>query len=108
MSPRFDNDSRITRGMASFTLENHYERTSGALSFFYNWGRHKINDGYLAGEEPQKSHFNSKDRMMGVSWYQSAVLFSGNRLTAGFDYQHFGGESWNRVLGYRSSAARSG
>lgn len=96
--PRFDNDSRITRGMASLALENHYERTSGALSFFYNWGRHKINDGYLAGEEPQKSHFNSKDRMLGVSWYQSAVLFSGNRLTAGFDYQHFGGESWNRVL----------
>ncbi|WP_374049362.1 TonB-dependent receptor [uncultured Bacteroides sp.] len=93
-----DNDSRITRGMTSFALENHYENTSGALSFFYNWGRHKINDGYSAGNEPRTSHFNSKDKMLGVSWYQSASFFTGNRITAGFDYQHFGGESWNKVL----------
>ena len=97
-APYIDNDSRITRGMASAALENHYRRTSGALSFFYNWGRHKINDGYHPGEEPQTAHFNSKDRMMGISWYQSATLFEGNRITAGFDYQHFGGESWYRVL----------
>ena len=94
-APLTDNDSRITRGMASAMLENHYERTSGALSFFYNWGRHKINDGYGPGEEPQESLFNSKDLMMGVSWYQSAELYEGNRLTVGIDYQHFGGESWN-------------
>ena len=97
-APYIDNDSRITRGMASAALENHYRRTSGALSFFYNWGRHKINDGYHPGEEPQTAHFNSKDRMMGISWYQSASLFEGNRITAGFDYQHFGGESWYRAL----------
>ena len=36
--------------------------------------------------------------MLGVSWYQSATFFTGNRLTVGFDYQHFGGESWNKVL----------
>lgn len=96
--PLIDNDSRITRGMTSFALENHYDRFSGALSFFYNWGRHKIDDGYHPGEEPQASHFNSKDRMLGVSLYQSVTLFTGNRLTVGFDYQHFGGESWNRVL----------
>lgn len=97
-SPLLDNDSRITRGMTSFALENQYDLTSGALSFFYNWGRHKINDGYSAGQEPQKAHFNSEDRMMGISWYQSATLFTGNRLTTGFDYQHFGGESWNRAV----------
>lgn len=97
-APYIDNDSRITRGMTSAALENHYERTSGALSFFYNWGRHKINDGYHPGEDPQTSHFNSKDRMMGISWYQSVTLFEGNRITAGFDYQHFGGESWYKVL----------
>ena len=94
----YDNDSRITRGMASTMIENHYERTSGALSFFYNWGGHKINDGYHAGEEPQTSLFHSKDLMMGVSWYQSAELYEGNRLTVGFDYQHFGGESWNEDI----------
>ena len=36
--------------------------------------------------------------MLGVSWYQSAQLFADNRLTVGFDYFHFGGESWNRFL----------
>ena len=97
-NPYIDNDSRVTRGMTSFALENHYEKSSGALSFFYNWGRHKINDGYHPGGTPQESHFNAKDRMLGVSWYQSATLFTGNRLTMGFDYQHFGGESWNRVV----------
>ena len=97
-NPYIDNDSRITRGMASFALENHYEKSSGALSFFYNWGRHKINDGYHPGGTPQASHFNSKDRMLGVSWYQSATLFAGNRLTVGFDYQHFGGKSWNKMV----------
>ena len=97
-APLIDNDSRITRGMASAMLENHYDRTSGALSFFYNWGRHKINDGYEPGEEPQESLFHSKDLMMGVSWYQSAELYRGNRLTVGVDYQHFGGESWNEAV----------
>lgn len=96
--PLLDNNSRITRGMASFALQNNYKYSSGALGFFYNWGRHKINDGYEMGKEPQTSLFNSKDLMMGGSWYQSAILFKGNRLTLGFDYQHFGGESWNKVI----------
>lgn len=93
--PIFDNDSRITRGMTSFSLENNYEHTSGAFKFFYNWGRHNINDGYYAGAAPKDFFFNSKDRMLGITWYQSVSLFSGNRLTGGFDYQHFGGEAWN-------------
>lgn len=97
-APIFDNDSRITRGMASFSLENKYERTSGAFKFFYNWGRHKINDGYKTGEEPLDNRFNSKDRMLGISWYQSASLFAGNRITAGIDYMAFGGEAWNRFV----------
>lgn len=97
-APRYDNDSRITRGMTSFSLDNNYEQTSGALKFYYNWGRHKINDGYLAGAQPLDERFNSKDRMMGISWYQSASLFTGNRLTVGVDYQRFGGEAWNRFV----------
>ena len=66
------------------------------MKFFYNWGRHRINDGYGAGEEPRDYRFNSKDRMLGVSWYQSAGLWRGSRLTAGIDWQRFGGRAWNR------------
>ena len=44
--PILDNRQRITRGMTSFTLRNDYGKTSGTLSFFYNWGRHRITDGH--------------------------------------------------------------
>ena len=98
--PLEDADQRITRGMTSFALENRYEKTSGTLSFFYNWGRHKINDGYKAhaGETPLDYRFNSTDQMLGISWYQSAQLFEGNRTTIGLDWFHFGGQAWNQFL----------
>ena len=85
-----DADQSITRGMTSVAVENRYERTSGAVSFFYNWGDHWINDGYTANPDdknnPKPYRFDSHDDMMGISWYQSATLFTGNRLTVGFDY----------------------
>lgn len=97
-APLFDNLSHITRGVASASLSNRYEKSSGSLSFFYNWGRHRINDGYSAGEQPLDYRFRSRDRMAGVSWYQNFALFRGNRTTLGFDYRHFGGKAWNRYL----------
>ena len=96
--PYIDNDQRITRGMASMALENSYDRTSGALSFFVNWGDHYINDGYQSGKEPLDYRFNSNDQMLGISWYQSAQFFRGNRITVGFDYFHFGGKAWNQYF----------
>lgn len=99
-NPLLDADQHITRGMTSYALENRYERTSGALSFFYNWGRHKINDGYnpAEGKGPLAYRFNSRDNMMGLSWYQSVQLFRGNRFTAGVDWYRFGGEAWNKFV----------
>ena len=105
-NPLLDNDQRITRGMTSFALANDYAKTSGTLSFFYNWGKHWINDGYHPNAEPLDYRFHSRDKMLGVSWYQSVQLFEGNRLTAGFDYFHFGGEAWNKTLaGERNTQA---
>lgn len=97
-SPVFDNDSRITRGVTSFSLENNYNHTSGALKLYYNWGRHKINDGYSREEEPLNYRFHSTDKMLGLTWYQSVTLFTGNRITVGADYQYIGGEAWNKFL----------
>lgn len=97
-APILNNDTHVTRGMTSVALENEYERTSGALSFFYNWGRHKIDDGYSPGQEPLDYRFHSCDDMLGISWYQSARLFEGNRVTLGFDWFRFGGRAWNRSL----------
>lgn len=99
-APLLDGDQRITRGMTSFAVENRYEKTSGAVSFFYNWGNHWINDGYTPsdGETPQDSRFLSHDNMMGVSFYQSAQFFKGNRITVGFDWFRYGGRAWNEYV----------
>lgn len=104
-APLLDGDQRITRGMTSFALENHYGRTSGAISYFYNWGNHHINDGYTpsAGESPKDDRFLSHDDMTGLSLYQSARFFPGNRVTVGFDWFRYGGHAWNEyVSGERS------
>ena len=93
--PKLENDQWITRGEVSVGIENRYERTSGALSLYDNFGRHKINDGYNAkGGKPQTDLFRSKDAVAGVSWYQSAQLFQGNNLTVGIDYQHIYGRAY--------------
>lgn len=99
-APLLDGDQRITRGMTSFALENHYEKTSGGLSFFYNWGDHWINDGYTPsdGEGPQDDRFLSHDQMLGISLYQSTQFFTGNRITLGFDWFRYGGRAWNEYV----------
>lgn len=99
-APLLDGDQHITRGMTSFAVENRYEKTSGAVSFFYNWGNHWINDGYTpsAGEGPQDDRFNSRDNMMGVSLYQSTQFFKGNRITLGFDWFRYGGHAWSEYV----------
>ena len=99
-APLVDGDQRITRGMTVLAVENHYEKTSGAVSFFYNWGHHWVNDGYTpsAGEGPKDERFLSNDNMMGVSLYQSTRLFKGNRTTLGFDWFRYGGHAWNEYV----------
>lgn len=96
-APMLEGDQWITRGAAQAAIENRYDKTSGSLSFFINWGHHKINDGYTpsTGGTPQKAYYLSDDAMMGFSWYQSVQLFPGNRLTGGIDFQHIKGHAWN-------------
>ena len=94
-SPINDNDADITRGMTSLVIENEYHRTSGAVKFFYNFGSHKINDGYADGAQPKPYRFRSNDHMLGFTATQSYVFFSGNTTTAGFDFKRFGGKAWN-------------
>lgn len=107
-APLLDGDQRITRGMTSFAVENEYEKTSGALSLFYNWGDHWINDGYTpsADEDPKDNRFNSFDDMMGISLYQSARFFKGNRITVGFDWFRYGGEAWNEYISGEQAGTR--
>lgn len=93
-----DNDADILRGVASAVLENEYSRTSGAVKFFYNFGSHEINDGISIASSalPPDYRFRSDDQMFGFSAYQSYSFFEGNKTTAGFDFQRFGGKAWNK------------
>jgi len=93
-SPLYDADQWITRGVVSAAVENHYGRTSGAVSVYSNFGRHKIDDGTADPTKPTARYFRSKDALTGVSWYQSAQLFEGNRLTVGADYMHIYGNAY--------------
>mgnify|MGYP003304477196 FL=1 len=103
-APIIDNDSRITRYSTSFSIRNHNDKTQGALSLFYNWGIHNINDGYSEGNTPPDYRFHSKDRMAGASWDQNFSPFISNRTTVGVDYQFTGGKAENRYLDGREDA----
>ena len=93
--PKLENDQWITRGATSLALLNHFARTSGALTVYDNFGRHKINDGYNAdGGTPQTDYFRSRDAVAGVSWYQTARFAESTRLTVGLDYQHIYGRAF--------------
>ncbi len=97
-NPMLDNDMRITRGMATLSLTDEYDHTSGALRLFYNWGHHKINDGYHPGGKPRTAYYMHDDRLLGLSLYQSCRLFAGNRTAVGVDFRHYGGHAWNHAM----------
>ncbi|MDE5551179.1 MAG: TonB-dependent receptor, partial [Bacteroidaceae bacterium] len=94
-APIIDNDMKITRGLASVSITNSYDRTNGTLRAYLDWGHHNIDDGYNAGGNPRPTLYKHNDYIGGLTWYQSANLFAGNRTTMGVDWQHFGGSAWN-------------
>ena len=97
-APLIDADQEITRGTSALFIENNYARTQGAVSLFYSWGDHWINDGYAPGTTPKLFRFISYDEMLGASAWQSASLFDGNRITLGFDYYRYGGKADNHFV----------
>ena len=101
-APLLEADQWITRGIASLSLENHYAHSSGRLTAYDNFGRHKINDGYaMNGGTPQANLFQSKDFLAGASWYQNFSFWEGGNVTLGADYQRIYGHAWytNRETG---------
>jgi outer membrane cobalamin receptor len=76
----------IERGFASAALENSYQKSKGALKFYYNWGNHSLWDG-----------FESTDKNYGIMLYQALTLFKGNTLTVGYDFANYGGFGENTI-----------
>ena len=93
-TPMYSANQWITRGVVSAALRNDYGKTNGELSIYNSFGRHKIDDGTQDPSKPTKRYFRSKDALTGISWFQSAQLFTGNRVTAGIDYQHIYGQAY--------------
>lgn len=97
-APLVDADQEITRGTSALGVENKHQRTEGGVSLFYSWGDHWINDGHTNETEPKQFRFISYDAMLGASAWQSANLFTGNRLTVGMDYYRYAGKAHNRFV----------
>ena len=93
--PIIANNMNILRGSTSLSLENNYNKSSGAFKFFYNWGDHLIDDGYRLGAPRPNYFFNSKDHNIGAMLFQTFGLFKGNTFTVGADYKNWGGVAWN-------------
>ena len=87
-------DQWITRGVVNACIENSYERTSGGLSIYSNFGQHRIDDGTADLTAPTQRYFRSNDALTGLNAYQSVQLLTGNRTTFGIDYQHIYGRAY--------------
>ncbi|MDR0796945.1 MAG: TonB-dependent receptor [Tannerella sp.] len=92
--PLLDGTTDALRGMSGLSFENNYGKTRGAVNFYYNWGDHKINDGYFEGGTPRPFLFKSTDYMGGVNIFQAVNLFKGNTMTGGFDVKLYGGNAY--------------
>ncbi len=101
--PLIDMWTRVTRGTAAVYVNDTYDRTSGQLQFYTNWGRHDVNDGYSAhgtatnGGVPRDYLFHSKDVNMGINAYQNVKPWVDNITSVGVDFQHWGGRTWNTM-----------
>lgn len=85
----------IFRGTGGLYVKNMYDKYDGGIQGYINWGRNKVDDGNAPGETPRDYLFNSTDYNMGFTAYESFYLWSANTLSAGIDFQHWGGHVWN-------------
>lgn len=83
------------RGAASIYAHNDYSWMQGGFQAYYNWGNHKVDDGYGPGEAPTDYLFHSNDCNIGFTLYETFHPWQGNDLSLGLDYVHWGGHAWN-------------
>jgi iron complex outermembrane receptor protein len=86
LGAKVGNSLDIMRGYWSLDLQNEFEKTSGALKLFYNFGEHNISDG-----------FHSFDKNYGINIHESYKAFSGNSISIGADYVKYGGKAENKL-----------
>lgn len=85
----------IFRGTGGIYVKNQYRKADGGVQAYINWGRHLVDDGNAPGTTPQDYLFHSTDYNMGFTLYESLYLWKENTISAGIDFQHWGGHVWN-------------
>ena len=85
----------IFRGTGGIYIKNQYRKADGGVQAYINWGRHLVDDGNAPGTTPQDYLFHSTDYNMGFTLYESLYLWKENTISAGIDFQHWGGHVWN-------------
>ena len=85
----------VVRGTGGLYIKNNYENCDGGIQGYINWGRNNVDDGNTPGTTPKDYIFHSTDYNMGVTAYESLYLWQANTLSAGIDFQHWGGHVWN-------------
>ena len=98
INPMYEGEEDVVRGMSGLSIENNYRKTRGALNLFYNWGNHKINDGYTLGGSSRPFLFHSTDYMAGANLYQTVTPFEKTNITAGFDVKLYGGNAYRNPV----------
>lgn len=87
--------TRVSRGTVSIHARNSYNNLHGGVQGFINWGRNRVDDGYAPGENPKDYLFNSTDYNMGFTLFETVNPWTGNDLSLGLDFLHWGGHNWN-------------
>ena len=85
----------VFRGTGGIYVKNNYSNMDGGVQGYINWGRNNVDDGNTPGTTPKDYIFHSTDYNMGFTAYESFYLWQANILSAGIDFQHWGGHVWN-------------
>lgn len=88
--------TRMDRGMASVYANDRYGIANGGAQAWISWGKHLIDDGYAPGATPRSYLFHSTDYNMGFSVFQTVKPWDMSDISAGVDFQHWGGHKWNQ------------
>ena len=85
----------VIRGTGGIYVKNQYQKADGGIQGYINWGRNIVDDGNTPGQTPRDYLFHSTDYNMGFTAYESLYLWEDNTISAGIDFQHWGGHIWN-------------
>lgn len=97
-TPLLDMWTYIRRGTASINIKDSYAICEGGIQAFFNWGHHNLDDGYNPNVRgPRDYIFHSYDFNAGFTVFQTVHPWQGNDLSAGFDFQRWGGNTWNTL-----------